>query len=56
MKPAARFLTDQRGATSIEYGLLAFGIFLVIVVVIESISNTVLRDYFNVIAAAFTGR
>jgi pilus assembly protein Flp/PilA len=36
----ARFLSDQSGATAIEYGLIAAGISLVIIAAVNSLGTT----------------
>jgi len=36
----ARFVKDESGATAIEYGLIAAGIALVIIAVVQSIGTT----------------
>jgi pilus assembly protein Flp/PilA len=42
----ARFLNDESGATAIEYGLIAAGISLAIIAVVNGI-GTNLNDKFN---------
>lgn len=43
-----RFVADERGATAIEYSLLAVGIAVAIVVVVASLSSTVNDTYVSV--------
>jgi pilus assembly protein Flp/PilA len=40
-----RFLTDETGATAIEYGLIAVGIAMAIIAAISALGNSVLGDY-----------
>ena len=42
------FLEDESGATAIEYSILAGGIALVIVAVVNSIGSTLNTDFSNV--------
>lgn len=46
-----RFLADRRGATSIEYAIIASGISIVIVGTIGSIGSSV-KTMFSTVAAA----
>jgi pilus assembly protein Flp/PilA len=39
MKSLARFLKDESGATAIEYGLIASGIAVVIIVVVQLVGT-----------------
>ncbi len=48
---AAKFCADARGATSIEYGLVAAGIAVVIVVVVFAIGDS-LENLFNPLQVA----
>ena len=47
----SRFLRNESGATAIEYGLIAAGIAVVIVVAVQSV-GTNLTGTFNTVAAA----
>lgn len=47
----SRFLTDESGATAIEYGLIAAGIAVVIIAAVQLV-GTNLTATFNTIAAA----
>lgn len=44
----ARFLSDQSGATAIEYGLIAAGISLVIIAAVNSIGSTLNTSFANI--------
>jgi len=46
------FLADENGATAIEYGLIAAGIALAIVTVVNSTGGALLSNKFNSISAA----
>ena len=46
----SRFLKDQSGATAIEYGLIAAGISVVIIVAVNSL-GTMLTDTFEAVEA-----
>ena len=47
----SRFLSDESGATAIEYGLIAAGIAVVIIVTVQT-SGTNLNTTFTTIAGA----
>jgi pilus assembly protein Flp/PilA len=47
----ARFLRDQSGATAIEYGLIAAGIALAIIAVVNGLGST-LNDKFTAISSS----
>jgi pilus assembly protein Flp/PilA len=47
----ARFLRDQSGATAIEYGLIAAGIALAIIAVVNGLGST-LNDKFTSISSS----
>ena len=49
-----RALSDSRGATAIEYGLIAGLIIVVIVVGVRAVGNNVFTNFYNEIAAALT--
>jgi pilus assembly protein Flp/PilA len=40
MKTIRRFLADETGATAIEYGLIAAGIFLAIIAVVNGLGTS----------------
>jgi pilus assembly protein Flp/PilA len=46
-----RFLADERGASAIEYGLIAAGITVVIVASVQSLGVSLKNTYFNVSTA-----
>ncbi|MGX4771032.1 Flp family type IVb pilin [Bradyrhizobium guangdongense] len=46
-----RFLSDQNGATAIEYGLIAAGIALAIITVVNSLGTT-LNDKFSSVSSS----
>ncbi len=46
------FLLDEDGATAIEYGLIASGIALAIVTVVNSVGTALLNNKFELISAA----
>jgi pilus assembly protein Flp/PilA len=54
MSKVFAFLKDESGATTIEYGLIAVGISVVIMVMINAIGTT-LNDKINVISAKLNG-
>ena len=49
MKYLGRFLRDESGATAIEYGLIAAGIAVVIIVAVNATGNN-LSNTFNSVA------
>jgi pilus assembly protein Flp/PilA len=49
---AGRFLVDERGATAIEYALIASGIGAAIMTIVFGVGNTVLNNLYNKIASA----
>jgi pilus assembly protein Flp/PilA len=51
MKKIMNFLKDESGATAIEYGLIAAGIAVVIIVVVQTVGND-LTAVFSGIASA----
>jgi pilus assembly protein Flp/PilA len=55
MKRLTRFLKDRRGATAIEYALLASGIFLVIITAVTLLGGEVLALYQTISAGITTG-
>ncbi|MGY3239416.1 pilus assembly protein Flp/PilA [Bradyrhizobium sp. USDA 4472] len=46
------FLADEKGATAIEYGLIAAGIALAIVTVVTNTGSALLSNKFNAISTA----
>ncbi|MBR0966775.1 Flp family type IVb pilin [Bradyrhizobium diazoefficiens] len=46
------FLADENGATAIEYGLIAAGIALAIVTVVNNTGTALLNNKFNSISTA----
>lgn len=46
------FLADEKGATAIEYGLIAAGIALAIVTVVTNTGSALLSNKFNSISTA----
>ena len=47
-KLAARFLKDESGATAIEYGLIAAGISLAIIAVVNGLGSTLNTKFTNI--------
>ncbi len=43
-----RFLTDQSGATAIEYGLIAAGISLAIIAAVNGLGSTLNNSYTSI--------
>jgi pilus assembly protein Flp/PilA len=54
MSTIKRFVSDESGATAIEYGLIAAGISVVIITVVNSI-GTSLTNKFTTINTALSG-
>jgi pilus assembly protein Flp/PilA len=48
---ATRFLADERGATAIEYALIASGIGAAVAATVFGIGSTVMNNLYNKIAA-----
>ena len=46
-RAAGRFLADERGATAIEYALIASGIAAAIVAIVFGVGNTVVNSLYN---------
>jgi pilus assembly protein Flp/PilA len=55
MKSLARFLKDESGATAIEYGLIASGIAVVIIVVVQLIGTNLTAVFQEVADNLTTG-
>jgi pilus assembly protein Flp/PilA len=51
-RAAGRLLLDERGATAIEYALIASGIAAVIMTIVFGVGNTVLNNLYTKIASA----
>ena len=51
-RAAGRFLADERGATAIEYALIASGIGAAIVSIVYGLGNTIVNNLYDKIAAA----
>jgi len=51
-RATGRFLADQRGATAIEYALIAAGIGAAIVSIVSGVGNTIVNNLYDKIAAA----
>jgi pilus assembly protein Flp/PilA len=51
-RAAGRFLADERGATAIEYALIASGIAAAIVSIVFGLGNTVVNNLYDKIASA----
>jgi pilus assembly protein Flp/PilA len=49
---AGRFLADERGATAIEYALIASGIAAAIVSIVFGVGTSIMNNLYNKIAAA----
>ncbi len=45
MNKLMRFVKDESGATAIEYGLLAAGIGLLLIVIVPQLGSTLLRVF-----------
>ncbi|MGT2499851.1 Flp family type IVb pilin [Bradyrhizobium guangxiense] len=52
MRLLRSFLADKNGATAIEYGLIAAGIALAIVTIVNNTGGALLNNKFNSIDAA----
>ena len=48
MRALAKFLQDDSGATAIEYGLIAAGISVVILIAVNSVGTTLNTTFTNV--------
>jgi len=46
-RAVGRFLADERGATAIEYALIASGIAAAIVSIVFGVGNTVVNSLYN---------
>jgi pilus assembly protein Flp/PilA len=51
-RAAGRFLADERGATAIEYALIACGIGAAIISIVFGLGTTVTNNLYNRIAQA----
>jgi pilus assembly protein Flp/PilA len=51
-RAAARFFGDERGATAIEYALIASGIGAFIAAAVFGVGSSVMNNLYNKIAAA----
>lgn len=47
-KMISRFLEDESGATAIEYGLIAAGISVVIIVAVNTLGKTILGTFTDI--------
>ncbi|MDE5440862.1 Flp family type IVb pilin [Bradyrhizobium sp. CSA207] len=52
MRLLRSFLADENGATAIEYGLIAAGIALAIVTIVNNTGSALLNNKFNSISTA----
>ncbi|WP_407113357.1 Flp family type IVb pilin [Bradyrhizobium sp. LMG 9283] len=52
MRLLRSFLADENGATAIEYGLIAAGIALAIVTVVNNTGGALLNNKFNSVSSA----
>ncbi|MBR0956259.1 Flp family type IVb pilin [Bradyrhizobium japonicum] len=52
MRLLRSFLADENGATAIEYGLIAAGIALAIVTIVNNTGGALLNNKFNSISSA----
>jgi pilus assembly protein Flp/PilA len=50
----SRFLSDNDGATAIEYALIAAGIALAIIATVNSLGSAVLNNQFNLVKNALS--
>ena len=48
---AGRFLGDERGATAIEYALIASGIAATIISIVFGVGNTIVNNLYNQVSA-----
>ncbi len=48
MSSFKRFLRDESGATAIEYGLIAAGISVVIIVAVQTLGSTLNNTFTNI--------
>jgi pilus assembly protein Flp/PilA len=46
-RAAGRFLADERGATAIEYALIASGIGAAIISIVSGLGNTIVNNLYN---------
>jgi pilus assembly protein Flp/PilA len=46
-RAAVRFLADERGATAIEYALIASGIAAAIISIVSGLGNTIVNNLYN---------
>jgi pilus assembly protein Flp/PilA len=46
-RAAAGFLADERGATAIEYALIASGIGAAIISIVSGLGNTIVNNLYN---------
>ena len=51
-RAVGRFLADERGATAIEYALIASGIAAAIISIVFGLGNTVVNNLYDKIANA----
>jgi pilus assembly protein Flp/PilA len=51
-RAAGRFLADERGATAIEYALIASGIAAAIISIVSGLGNTIVNNLYDKIASA----
>jgi pilus assembly protein Flp/PilA len=52
-RACARFIADEKGATSIEYALIAAGIGVAISATVFNVGSAVKSNFYDKIAAAF---
>ncbi|MCK1709067.1 MULTISPECIES: Flp family type IVb pilin [unclassified Bradyrhizobium] len=52
MRLLRSFLADENGATAIEYGLIAAGIALAIVTIVNNTGSALLNNKFNSVSSA----
>lgn len=50
----ATTLSDRRGATAIEYGLIASLVIIAIISAVRAVGSNVFSNYYNELAAALT--
>ena len=48
-----KYIFNTRGATAIEYALIAVGIALAILTAVSTVGDTLVTDYYNEISLAF---
>jgi pilus assembly protein Flp/PilA len=50
-RAAGRFMADDRGATAIEYALIASGVAAAIISIVSGLGNTIVNNLYNQVSA-----